>query len=404
MPPIISDTSAAAHIPAWKRIGLKLKNASDTAPAPAATADTPPTTKTSTKKRRRDDEDDAPLPTADAARAKKDKKIKKQKRAAATADAVVELEVRPNEKKEKKTAAAATRASTPPSPPTPSHATSASPTKSLLKRVKDAESDARRKSVTFAADVKATDGDSIKQMYLALDPFGKNRTRGGVNPPVNASPTKTLFTDDDDAAATAAPVASPKKTLTKKTVAVAEKPAAAPASPEKPAKIAAKNKHRGGSNSNGNISGAGKPYLDYLSNFLLHRTLWKFEKAKQNWILKNALSPELIPEASEKALAAYVAGLQGAAARERLLEEVKTVLKEGEGAGEVSPKVARARVVAKVLGRADLAGDESESDSDSDSSDSEEDSDSDDSDSEDEDDKKAAKDASDSSSDDDDSE
>jgi hypothetical protein len=225
----------------------------------------------------------------------------------------------------------------------------ASPTKSLLKKTSEAESASQRKSVSFASDVKATDGDSIKQLYLALDPFGKNRTRGGISPAVNTTTKPAIITVESKGKENS----SPSK----------------PQPPEKaiPSVLKAKKqkeKHRGGSNSNG----SSQPYLGYLSNFHKHRALWKFEKAKQNWILRNALDAELIPESHEAALAAYVNGLQGAGARDRLLEEVKKALKEETVEGELM--TARAKVLAKALGRKDMVEEGGESESSDNSSDS----------------------------------
>jgi hypothetical protein len=338
MSPLVDKTTTTAavvngtaHIPAWKRIGLKLKYAADTpAPIPIPAAHVP------SKKRKHYDSSDSD-DEAETRKVTKKKKAKKQK-------VLEEDEGKKTSKKERRQQQQqqqdqtfeSTQESTPPPPPTPSRL-SISPTKSLLKKTKDTGySSSRRKSVTFASDVKATDGDSIKQLYLALDPFGKNRTRGGMTPAVNTS-THT---------------SAPSKPLEEKinTTSLPKKAAAV------------KQKHRGGSNNNG----SSKPYLDYLSNFHLHRTFWKFEKVKQNWVLKNALDPGLIAESHEKALAVYVAGLQGAGARDRLLEEAKKVLKD-----QNEPRLARAKLIAKALGRKGLTRDESDSSSSSSSSSSE---------------------------------
>ena len=281
---------------------------------------------------------------------KKKKKLKKEKR---------------KEKKEKEKE---------PNPPAldqdqpkecPASAVAASPTKSLLKKPYDPASSSappatppmppaspagtsaqQRKSVTFAADAKQTDGDSIKQLYLALDPFGKNRTRGGVTPAVNGR--------------SHVPSSPPKDKQEEEGTRSTEAKEA-----EQQQQQQQRHTKRGGSNNDGST----KPYLDYLANFHLHRlgtatattTHWKFEKAKQNWILKNALDPEAIPASCHEALGVYVAGLQGTGARDRLLAEAKSALVRDD-----ERLVIRAKVVARALGRRDLASD-SDGDSDSDS-------------------------------------
>ncbi|OCL10465.1 hypothetical protein AOQ84DRAFT_215684 [Glonium stellatum] len=70
------------------------------------------------------------------------------------------------------------------------------------------------------------------------------------------------------------------------------------------------------------------PYLVYLDRYHKSRETWKFNKATQTDVLKNALNVFRIPPEYSAALKEYVAGLQGAAARDRLSDAAKTALKE----------------------------------------------------------------------------
>ncbi|KAI5795053.1 hypothetical protein EDC01DRAFT_629807 [Geopyxis carbonaria] len=371
-------SAGTTHVPAWKRVGLKLKYFADT-PDPATTP-APTEEKTDktekekkSKKRKATDEpmEDGDVESSNKREEKRIKKEKKKERKEKKENTVVvavgteapspqkekaidqEGDKKKDKKKDKKDkpkksasfAADIPESSTPPvpilAPPT------TSPKKSLLKSPSPAPGAApslsRRKSVTFSTDTKIEDGDSIKQLYLALDPFGKNRTRGGVDPK-----------DKPHSSTESSPAKKPKK-LKDKT------------KPKKP---------KGESKSYG-------AHLDYIMTFHTARTAWQFQKGKQNWILKHALDVEAIPESHGAALAAYIASLQGAGARDRLLAAAKKRLEtpkdadgtpNGEEVSEEAKK--RAGLVMKALGH----GEDSDSSSGEESSSSEEDSSSDSSD------------------------
>ncbi|EMG49048.1 hypothetical protein G210_0276 [Candida maltosa Xu316] len=65
-----------------------------------------------------------------------------------------------------------------------------------------------------------------------------------------------------------------------------------------------------------------KDQLTYLKQFQDDKDNWKFNKSKQNWILKNIKD---IPEDYEPALVAYLGTLQGGS-RDRLIPELKEVI------------------------------------------------------------------------------
>lgn len=74
------------------------------------------------------------------------------------------------------------------------------------------------------------------------------------------------------------------------------------------------------------------PALQYLTEFHTRRESWKFNKNKQNYILKHLLDLELIPVAYESALFEYIKSLQGKFARERIQEFVDKVRAEDKKA------------------------------------------------------------------------
>jgi len=68
-------------------------------------------------------------------------------------------------------------------------------------------------------------------------------------------------------------------------------------------------------------------YLEYLSQFHTDRASWKFNKAQQISLLKNTFDVSRIPKDYNEALKAYIAGLQGDGARNRLREAASETLK-----------------------------------------------------------------------------
>lgn len=150
----------------------------------------------------------------------------------------------------------------------------AAPVKRKAKKAAVAADNSSR--VNFTTDAKEEDGDSIKQLYLALDPFDKNKTKKRKqNPPKSNAEA-----------------------------------------------------------------------LNYLHTFYRNREEWKFEKAKQNWILRNTLDLELIPKTYEGSLCTYIASLKGADARAELLKEMQKVVKDD---GAEMAKRKRAKLIKKSL-------------------------------------------------------
>ena len=124
---------------------------------------------------------------------------------------------------------------------------------------------------------------------------------------------------------------------------------------------------------NGKDGNAKQSALSYMLEYHKSRETWRFQKAKQNWILRNAFDVAEIEGTKENdaALKAYVAGLQGQEARNRMVEEAKKFLKsreegvEKDSGGDVGvdeekeKKIARAKLVMIGLGHED-DGDEKE--------------------------------------------
>lgn len=73
--------------------------------------------------------------------------------------------------------------------------------------------------------------------------------------------------------------------------------------------------------------------LDYLNQHFHDRGTWKFNKNRETWILKHALSTDVIPSDHNAQLAGYIHGLKSTGARSRLVKDCQEAL------SKVEPKV-----------------------------------------------------------------
>jgi hypothetical protein len=100
-------------------------------------------------------------------------------------------------------------------------------------------------------------------------------------------------------------------------------------------------------------------YLEYLSQFHTDRANWKFNKAQQISLLKNIFDVSHIPKDYNEALKAYITGLQGDGARNRLREAASDTLKsiredknDGDNADQSTRILKRQRKRVKLILRA----------------------------------------------------
>ncbi|KAI9820397.1 MAG: hypothetical protein M1826_000923 [Phylliscum demangeonii] len=166
------------------------------------------------------------------------------------------------------------------------------------------------KSVAFTADTKKKDGDSVKQLFSewlaqerAKDPqfdlqsgngaLGSASLRGPrENRKASKKRRKTIGTVDRKDAS-----GSPLTTT----------------SPPNPSLL---------------------PTLTYLLQYAHSRTEWKFNKARQTYLLKHLLDFDQMPPKYDPILAEYIAGLQSEGARARVREAMIKVVAEKSDPGE----------------------------------------------------------------------
>jgi hypothetical protein len=294
------------HVPAWKKIGLKLKYAKET-------ADDTPTISTTTET------------NGDShAGAKRSR------------DEDVEQE---NPSKRNKTRELRLESPAPRSILSGSQ----SPTKTP----------ASKKAVSFSAETKAEDGETGQNYFKAW--------AAGNQPHTPPKPSTEILVPETPESAekptTDSPAGTKAKTKASKREKKAEQAASQPQDVEgmpslqerresKAAKKAAKQERKAveaqsqlpatsspaavSSTSTAVPATAAPPsaYVDFLHQFHHDRPNWKFNKSKENHLLKNVWSMYRVPAPYTEALVAYVAGLQGAGARTRLVEGADEVLRD----------------------------------------------------------------------------
>lgn len=210
----------------------------------------------------------------------------------------------------------------------------------------------RRKSVAFTPDTKTSDGNSAQELFKTWvaqqkgpsAEFTADKVAQFVPPP-NLHPANDLPSPK--------PISKSKKDLKKAKKAEKAKKAdeaetaksksevnskasqsdedvdstEEQAKPSK-AELKAAKKSQRVTEASSNEKKDPVPYLLYLDRYHKSRESWKFNKATQTDVLKNALNVFRIPSEYSTALREYITGLKGAAARDRLSEAAKTTLKE----------------------------------------------------------------------------
>lgn len=165
------------------------------------------------------------------------------------------------------------------------------------------------KSVSFTPDTKTRDGDSVKGLY-------KNwiAKQTAIDPSFDLS--------------TVSPVL---RSIVPSNVASLESPSpASEPSSKKTAKSAKKPKTRLPKTSLGPGPSRFDPVLTYLTTHHTSPQVWKFSKPHQNQILKHLFSLTHIPPSYDSALFSYIRGLKGTSARSRIRKEALTTIEEDE--------------------------------------------------------------------------
>ncbi|KAI6885557.1 hypothetical protein KC363_g1929 [Hortaea werneckii] len=280
------------HVPAWKRLGLKLKYAKDDAepsgPAPAETRHSPLGSNNKRQSTSHPDETTS-------------KPSKKQKVSKENGQILSEANLEDDKSR------------SPSQPKVKSASVDRKTTKGKHQTFDSededpAEDDVRgrpmkashRKSVTFTADTKAHDAESDSDGEAAEEEAQSSKTPQATAPEQPASPEtklskkekKRLKQQQKSSAASEGKNGDDRTTHVKKP------------------------KHQGTAE-----------YVEYILQFYNDKANWKFNKNKQTELLKHLFNPWRIPAQYDDALVAYIEGLQGARAQQRVIEDAEAVLK-----------------------------------------------------------------------------
>lgn len=354
------------RVPAWKRLGLSLTNAKDTAPLPASPA-------TSTKRTR----DDADTPKG----SKKQRLDQTQNGAHVSSPAQKQLQ----------SSSVAPISSPMPSrlyafllflsfqislfdephcsdelclglthiyvPFTSANSTyrRASPEKSILATPNSKQG--HRKSVVFSNDTKKQDGDSAQTYFQAwandeLEYYAQKAAAYDAAEAAKAAeknkieePTKPVSTQPEvaqEADLTSKTVTKENKSLAKEEKKKAKKEKKEKKKEDQATEAGEKTTNKDDApqiTSNAEApavkkvkvrtpkDNTNKPvpdYVRYLEQYHNDRPSWKFNKSKQNDLLKNIWNTYRVPPSCNEALVAYLDGLQGAAARQRLRQAAQS--------------------------------------------------------------------------------
>ena len=158
----------------------------------------------------------------------------------------------------------------------------------------------KRKSVSFGPDVKTDDGDSVKVL--------KNRLEQ------DEPPTPVAATGSNE------PSSEQNKSKVKKKQ-KKKKKKSSPIRPKTTAKVKTTTTHEG------QIT---PPHLTYLVTYHSKRSEWKFSKSQQNTLLKKLFEIDEVPSTYDNVLISYLQGLQGQEARNRLREKALDIRKADE--------------------------------------------------------------------------
>ena len=170
----------------------------------------------------------------------------------------------------------------------------------------------RRKSVTFSSDTKTSDGDSAKSLPAQIQASRLARSSG-----VEEADIETAAKELESIPAA---LSTPKRKKAKK--------------PKKPKS----EKDPKSSSTNGTNSDPASPStlwpskdadLDYLTAYHTAHSTWKFKKTRQVKLFKHIFDTTLMPLSYDDALHAYIVSVQGDSIRDKLLDDAEEVIRRG---------------------------------------------------------------------------
>lgn len=274
------------HIPAWKKLGLKLKFAKE---EPEEVNGGHKEATTNGKKRKSSSDSEFAVETA--ATEQPMKKLKKSKSKLRDETATVTMTGDPSS-----TLHGEETQSSP-------EATQRTPS-------------SKRKSVSFAPEVKTEDGDGVKQVYKKW--LEEETANDPSFDPSKASPSLKVFTPPT-VRSSSPPADSLGPSSTSNSKPEAKKP-----------KVKTKPKSKPSATSPTSTTAPENPALTYLTTHHTTASTWKFSKPHQNHLLKHLFSLIHIPSTYDPALLSYLKGLKGTSARSRIRTQALAIREEDD--------------------------------------------------------------------------
>ena len=283
---LTTSGKASGHVPAWKKLGLKLKFAKDL-PEPTEDVNHAPIHTANGKKRKHLDEEVTGDGTGIGSTNGVSKKVKKHKSKSKTHGDQIDG---------------------------PEH--SQNPTTQIPPVEKNL---VKQKSVSFTPETKTEDGEGVKQLYTAWlekqkadDPsFDLSK----ISPALRS--VKSAVIDEQELAVLTDPTSKPSQKNTRKRLREEwESKHGRKKKDSKPAPEATD-------------TSPNQTTLNYLQTYHATPDHWKFSKVQQNNLLKHLYSPTYIPPSYDPALLSYLRGLKGWA-RSRIRTEALAVRKEDD--------------------------------------------------------------------------
>ncbi|CBY01371.1 hypothetical protein IAQ61_003202 [Plenodomus lingam] len=186
----------------------------------------------------------------------------------------------------------------------------------------------RRKSVAFTPDTKTSDGNSGQELFKKWVAEQKGTGDVSAPPAVSNFTLHSLIAEEEKAARKNGQL--DKKVAVEDTSVTASDPAENTSIPAN--HTSSTSRVASASTPSPNTTKGKKKdpavYISYLTQYYSDRDNWKFNKAKQNDVVDNALSIFRIPHEHTEALSEYLTGLKGAGVIERLRERCLSTLKE----------------------------------------------------------------------------
>lgn len=279
--------STPKHIPAWKKIGLKLKYAKEELGEQSFSD----VIVTNGKKRKVQTENGFAIDVATT-----DSPTKKSKKSKSTTGEEALATVNGN-------------------------AAIATPTRIATSITSTVESDTfkRRKSVAFTPETKTQDGESSQQLFqtwhanwVAEDPSFDPSTNSPALKVIAAKPADVSTSPQALAKSSPPPSSSISASKEKK--------------PKKPKRKKIKARPSPPSQTTDNETE--HPALKYLTTYHTSRETWKFSKPHQNHLLRHLFSLTHIPSSYDPGLLAYLRGLEGVSARSRIRQQALAIRTE----------------------------------------------------------------------------